>query len=79
MNGHRVYQVLKEIHALEQGDKAVEIYFHKLKNLWDEYVSLESITACKCGCTCGFFKLHEEREQRKRLSQFLMELNDSFL
>ncbi|XP_074377154.1 uncharacterized protein LOC141718674 [Apium graveolens] len=33
VNGHRVYQVLKDTHALEQGDKSVEIYYHKLKNL----------------------------------------------
>lgn len=57
VNGHRVYQVLKEIHALEQSDKSVEIYYHKLKNLWDEYAALESVIACKCGCKCGSYKL----------------------
>lgn len=78
VNGHRVYQVLKDLHALEQGDKSVEIYYHKLKNLWDEYTALESVVACKCGCKCGFSKLQEEREQRKKLLQFLMGLNDSY-
>ncbi|XP_074369440.1 uncharacterized protein LOC141710810 [Apium graveolens] len=78
VNGHRVYQVLKDIHALEQGDKSVEIYYHKLKNLWDEYSVLETVNACKCGCTCGSAKLQEEREQRKKLLQFLMGLNDSY-
>lgn len=78
VNGHRVYQVLKDLHALEQGDKSVEIYYHKLKNLWDEYTALESVAGCKCGCECGFIKLQEDREQRKRLLQFLMGLNDSF-
>ncbi|XP_074361251.1 uncharacterized protein LOC141701514 [Apium graveolens] len=62
VNGHRVYQVLKELHALEHSDKSVEIYYHKLKNLWDEYAALESVIAYKCGCQCGFYKLHEERE-----------------
>lgn len=40
INGHRVYQVLKDIHALEQGELSVEIYYQKLKNLWDEYSAL---------------------------------------
>ncbi|XP_074378021.1 uncharacterized protein LOC141719541 [Apium graveolens] len=78
VNSHRVYQVLRDIHVLEQGDKSVEIYYHTLKNLWDEYPSLEAVLACKCGCKCGFHKLHEDREQRKKLMQFLMGLNDSF-
>ncbi|XP_074347307.1 uncharacterized protein LOC141686152 [Apium graveolens] len=78
VNGHRVYQVLKDLHALEQGEKSVEIYYHRLKNLWDEYTSLESIVACKCGCKCGSSKLQEDREQRKKLLQFLMGLNDSY-
>lgn len=25
INGHRVYQVLKDLHALEQGEKSVEV------------------------------------------------------
>lgn len=78
VNGHRVYQVLKDLHALEQGDKSVEIYYHKLKNLWDEYAALELVNVCKCGCTCGNHKLQEEREQRKKLLQFLTGLNDSY-
>lgn len=78
VNGHRVYQLLKEIHALEQADKSVEIFYHKLKNLWDEYASLEPVIACKCGCKCGSYKLIEEREHRKKLLQFLMGLNDSY-
>lgn len=78
INGHRVYQVLKDLHALEQGDKSVEVYYHKMKNLWDEYSALEPVIVCKCSCTCDFHKLQEERDQRKKLLQFLMGLNESF-
>lgn len=74
INGHRVYQVLKDLHTLEQGDKSVEIYYHKLKNLWDEYAALESVNGCKCENR----KIQEEKEQRKKLLQFLMGLNDSY-
>lgn len=57
IDGHRVYQVLKDLHTLEQGDKSVEIYYHKMKNLWDEYSALEPSIVCKCNCTCESHKL----------------------
>lgn len=74
IDGHRVYQVLKDLHALEQSEKSVEFYYHKMKNLWDEYSALEPTIVCKCES----HKLQEEREQRKKLLQFLMGLNESF-
>ncbi|KAL8155098.1 hypothetical protein AgCh_000474 [Apium graveolens] len=40
VNGHMVYQVLKDIHASDQDDKSIGIYYHRLKNLWDEYAAL---------------------------------------
>lgn len=66
--------MLKDIHTLEQGDESVEIYYHKLKNLWDEYAAFEPSIPCKCES----HKLQEEREQRKKLLHFLMGLNESF-
>lgn len=49
INGHRVYQVLRNIHCLEQGNTSVEVYFHKLKGYWDEYAVLEPSIPCVCG------------------------------
>lgn len=70
--------MLKDIHTLEQGDESVKIYYHKLKNIWDEYAAFEPSIPCKCGCKCESHKLQEEREQRKKLLHFLMGLNESF-
>ncbi|XP_074373957.1 uncharacterized protein LOC141714330 [Apium graveolens] len=78
VNGHRVYQVLKDIHTFDQANKSDELYYHKLKNLWDEYIALEPIVACKCKCPCGAHKFQEDRERRKRLIQFLMGLHESY-
>ncbi|KAL8132887.1 hypothetical protein AgCh_008385 [Apium graveolens] len=41
VNGHSVYQIMKDTHSLEQGNRSIETYFHKLKSLWDEYAVLE--------------------------------------
>lgn len=62
-NGHRIYQVLKDTHSLEQGNKSVEVYFHKLKGLWDEYAVLEPTVSC----TCGAHKIQTERDQKRKL------------
>lgn len=72
-NGHRIYQILKDIHALEQGNNSVEVYFHKLKGLWYEYTVLEPVV----NCVCGAHKVQVERDQKKKLLQFLMGLHES--
>lgn len=59
-NGHRVYQIMKEMHSLEQTNKSVEVYFHKLKGLWDEYMVLEPVV----NCVCGAHKVQTDRDQK---------------
>lgn len=59
ISGHRIYQVMKDIHILEQGNKSVEVYFHRLKGLWDEYAVLEPTV----NCICGAHKVQVERDQ----------------
>ena len=49
------------------------MYFHKLKGLWDEYAILEPIFTC----VCGSHKFQLERDQKKKLLQFLMRLHES--
>lgn len=79
VNGHRVYQILKDLHTLEQNDKSVELYYHKMKNLWDEYAVLEPSFICTIvNCKCESHKVQDDREQRKRLLQFLMGLHESY-
>lgn len=33
INGHRVFQLEKDLHRLEQGGNSVEFYYHKMKGL----------------------------------------------
>lgn len=73
VNGHHIFQILKDTHSLDQGTKSVESYFHKLKSLWDEYVALEPTVTC----VCGAHKILVERDQKRKLLQFLMGLHDS--
>nr|GEV50423.1 luminal-binding protein 5 [Tanacetum cinerariifolium] len=63
---------------LKQNNLAIEIYYHKLKRLWDEYDSLEAPYMCVCACVYENGRINGEREQRKRLIQFLMDLDECY-
>lgn len=73
VNGHKIFQELKDIHNLEKGNKSIEVYFHKLKGLWDKYSILEPIV----GCVYGAQKVQVKRDQKRKLLQFLMGFHDS--
>ncbi|GJV13453.1 cysteine-rich receptor-like protein kinase 8 [Tanacetum coccineum] len=59
-------------------NSSVEVYYHKLKGLWDELDALEAPYTCTCKCVCENGKTNGERDQRKRLIQFLMGLDESY-
>lgn len=70
----RIYQVHREISTMSQGVFTVSEYYSKLRNLWDEYVSLVPLPACEC----DKYRVYAEHMERQKLMQFLMGLNDSF-
>ncbi|GJY82617.1 cysteine-rich receptor-like protein kinase 8 [Tanacetum coccineum] len=43
-----------------------EVYYHKLKGLWDEFDALEALYMCICVCNYENGKENGERDQRKR-------------
>ena len=67
LDGHRIYQIANEIVDLKQMNCTIEVYYHKLKGLWDEMDAIEAPYACVCKCVCANGKENGEREQRKRL------------
>ncbi|GJX21902.1 cysteine-rich receptor-like protein kinase 8 [Tanacetum coccineum] len=72
LDGHKIYQVSNEIANLKQGNTTIELYHHKLKGLWDELDALKVPYACACRCDCTNRRTNGERDQRKRLIQFLI-------
>ncbi|GKB82293.1 uncharacterized mitochondrial protein-like protein [Tanacetum coccineum] len=73
------YQVTNDIINHKQNNTIIELYYHKLKGLWDELDALEATYACLCRCACVSGRKNGEREQRKRLIQFLMGLDESYI
>ncbi|GJW50075.1 cysteine-rich receptor-like protein kinase 8 [Tanacetum coccineum] len=79
LDGHRMYQLVNDIVALKQQNYNIEVYYHKLKGLWDEHDTLEAPYLCNCVCNCENGKNNGDREQRKRPIQFLMGLDECYL
>ena len=66
-NAPRIFQVQRDIYRIEQGQSSIAAYYTKLKGLWDELSSYNTVT-----CTCG------AQNDRSKLMQFLMGLNESY-
>ncbi|GJZ43260.1 cysteine-rich receptor-like protein kinase 8, partial [Tanacetum coccineum] len=62
VDGHRVYQLTNDLVQLKQNNLAIEIYYHKLKGLWDEYDSLEAPYMCFCACVYENGRINGERD-----------------
>ncbi|XP_070664685.1 uncharacterized protein [Malus domestica] len=64
----RIFQLQRDISFLSQDQLFVAIYYTKLKSLWDELSSYSDSSSCTCGA----------QNEKNRLMQFLMGLNDSY-
>ncbi|XP_058008156.1 uncharacterized protein LOC110669723 [Hevea brasiliensis] len=71
-NGPLMYQLMKQISTFFQGNNSLVVYYTKLKRLWDEY------TCSAHECVCGASKLFVEIENKHKVMQFLMGLNDAY-
>ncbi|XP_016647144.1 PREDICTED: uncharacterized protein LOC107880362 [Prunus mume] len=73
-NDSRIYQIRQEIVECRQGQQTISIYYTKLKALWDELASYQE----PFFCDCEGMKNLAEREEKERVMQFLMGLNDTY-
>ncbi|RVW41871.1 hypothetical protein CK203_081580 [Vitis vinifera] len=74
-NDSRIYQIKRDIVEHRQGQQSISVYYTKLKAFWDELSSYHEVLSCSCG---GLEKL-KERDEKERVMQFLMGLNDSYV
>nr|GEW21672.1 cysteine-rich RLK (receptor-like protein kinase) 8 [Tanacetum cinerariifolium] len=65
LDGHRIYQLANEIVDLKRSNCTIEVYYHKLKGLWDEMDAIEAPYVCTCKRVYEKGKENGEREQRK--------------
>uniref|UniRef100_A0A6N2KIH2 Retrotransposon Copia-like N-terminal domain-containing protein n=1 Tax=Salix viminalis TaxID=40686 RepID=A0A6N2KIH2_SALVM len=68
------YQIQRSIVELQQNQDSIFTYYTKLKTLWDELKMSSPVIQC----SCGGMKQLTNNEEKMRLSQFLMGLNESY-
>ncbi|XP_071688543.1 uncharacterized protein [Rutidosis leptorrhynchoides] len=78
LDGHRIYQLTNDITQHKQNQCTIEVYYQKLKGYWDEIDAIEAPYVRTFACTCENGRLNAERDQGKRLMQFLMGLDESY-
>ncbi|XP_033510945.1 uncharacterized protein [Nicotiana tomentosiformis] len=66
----RVYQLHREIYTMTRGTSTISEYFSKLRNVWDEYLSLVPLP--------GSDKAYANYMEQQKLMQFLMGLNETY-
>ncbi|XP_012836458.1 PREDICTED: uncharacterized protein LOC105957084 [Erythranthe guttata] len=76
INGPRIFQLRRELTNLTQDTQSVNVYFTKLKAIWDELSNFRP--SCTCGaCTCGGVQKLNEHYNLEHVMAFLMGLNES--
>lgn len=77
--GPRIYELEKNIATFQQQDFSIAHYLNQLRSLWDELSFIDPPPKCTCqGCTCGAKETYISQQNKRRLMQFLMGLNDTF-
>ncbi|KAF7116105.1 hypothetical protein RHSIM_RhsimUnG0038200 [Rhododendron simsii] len=68
------YQIQRSISELKQNQDSIFTYYTKIKTLWDELKMCSLVVLC----TCGGLKHLLDNEEKVRLGQFLMGLDETY-
>ncbi|KAF7152343.1 hypothetical protein RHSIM_Rhsim01G0110400 [Rhododendron simsii] len=68
------YQIQRSISELKQNQDSIFTYYTKIKTLWDELKMCSPAVLC----TCGGLKHLLDNEEKVRLGQFLMGLDETY-
>lgn len=76
-SGPVVYELKRDVLQITQGNSSIVKFFTKFKKIWDELESLNGVPVCECkGCKCALSDKIQNRDEKARLNQLLMRLND---
>ncbi|XP_019229157.1 PREDICTED: uncharacterized protein LOC109210231 [Nicotiana attenuata] len=75
----QLFELQKQLVETVQGSNNIATYFNNMKAIWDEIELLDARAICSCAeCKCGALEKNSALEERQKLVQFLMELNESY-
>ncbi|XP_010451106.1 PREDICTED: uncharacterized protein LOC104733201 [Camelina sativa] len=74
----RIHQLHSDIAACKQNGDEVEVYFSKLRIMWDDLADFEKgFTCCCTTANCESMVNYEKMREKLRVHQFLMGLDNS--
>ena len=75
----QTYSLEQKLLELKQGTDSVSTFFTKMKAVWNGLNDADPIVRCTCNnCTCNVNLKIQQKEQARRLLQFMMRLNECF-
>ncbi|XP_038699670.1 uncharacterized protein LOC119996964 [Tripterygium wilfordii] len=78
-NPTRDFELTRSISTIKQAGAPITEYYVKIKTLWDELYQYKLLPVCKCGsCSCGADKISMAQQNKEKLLQFLMGLDDQY-
>ncbi|XP_074376786.1 uncharacterized protein LOC141718302 [Apium graveolens] len=78
-NVPKLFNLIKELSYLSQGNLSISAYFTKFRSLHNELEALSSIPHCDCGkCSCNVNAKLDNFSKSTKLSQFLMGLGEQY-
>lgn len=73
------FELQKQLLETVQGSSNSATYFNKMKAIWDETELLDAREVCLCvDCNCEALVRNQALEERQKLVQFLMGLNETY-
>nr|XP_017221723.1 PREDICTED: uncharacterized protein LOC108198480 [Daucus carota subsp. sativus] len=73
-NGPRFFEIRKDLASLVQENMTISAYYTKFKKLYDDMVSASNAPKC----TCSAKSENVQYEEKVKVTQFLMGLNENF-
>ncbi|CAH9123042.1 unnamed protein product [Cuscuta epithymum] len=81
-NAPYLYQLKKDLSQIKQEGGTIAEYFGRLKSVWEDIQTLDGLPMCECGavnsCTCELLKQIIEKDNRNKLMEFLMGLDNHY-
>ena len=75
----QAFTLEQQLSELTQGSKSVSDYFTAIRSLWDALNDVDPNPYCICNkCTCNVNQRLHQKQQDRRLLQFMMKLHEKF-
>ncbi|XP_019241435.1 PREDICTED: uncharacterized protein LOC109221405 [Nicotiana attenuata] len=75
----QLFSLQKRLLETLQGSHDIASYFNSMNAIWDELEALEARVSCTCvECVCDAKQKNKELDDRQKLVQFLMGLNETY-